>query len=260
VARLPAARGQGGGSIGHRGSFGTSRHSGGSPLFPQRGGPESETQFSSFSGDGSAATRRIGYSQKIALSELITPRFDRRIVLRARPVDESGDPLKAIPRGWNPSALLWKGVTFSWFDARSGSWVEATDYESIAWDDASTLAVSPASLGGAAVRVEVEVVTPVFRNLVSPYFTREFGPVTPARSPGHIYRNDFGDLFPATPSIRRGMRYFLRVEPSPSGGIEFSTLTGDVHYTVGLPSSGFCRLYFLEPTTVEIDTGAAAAE
>lgn len=49
----------------------------------------------------------------------------------------------------------------------------------------------------------------------------------------------------------------IEVELAADGGTEFRTEVTGVHYSIGLPSSGFARLYFLEPTSVEVDTGLA---
>jgi hypothetical protein len=49
----------------------------------------------------------------------------------------------------------------------------------------------------------------------------------------------------------------IEVELAADGGTEFRTATTGVHYSIGLPSAGFARLYFQEPTTVEISTGLA---
>ncbi len=49
----------------------------------------------------------------------------------------------------------------------------------------------------------------------------------------------------------------LEVELEADGGTEFRTEATGVHYSIGLPSSGFMRIYFLEPTSVELDTGLA---
>lgn len=43
----------------------------------------------------------------------------------------------------------------------------------------------------------------------------------------------------------------------PDGGTEFAMAESPIHYSIGLPSSGLARLYFLEPTSVEIQTGLA---
>jgi hypothetical protein len=47
----------------------------------------------------------------------------------------------------------------------------------------------------------------------------------------------------------------IRVAAVADGGIAFRTAQTSVHYSIGEPSSGFIRLFFLEPTTVEIQTG-----
>ena len=47
----------------------------------------------------------------------------------------------------------------------------------------------------------------------------------------------------------------LRVAITVSGGLPFPTASSDNHYTIGLPSTGVVRLYFLEPTSVEVETG-----
>ncbi|MBN1444358.1 MAG: transglutaminase domain-containing protein [Planctomycetes bacterium] len=214
-----AARARGGpqarARIGYRGSFGNPWYQGAGSLFPRQVDGELGERPSAYAGQEAGGRRTIGYAQQISLSALATPRFDRRVVLKARIVDEQGRPAASAAREWEPSILLWKGMTFSRFDARTGSWVEATDYETIPWGETSTLRVD-APAGGGGVRIEVEVVTPVFRNLVAPYFTRELGPIHPSQPGGHVYRNDFGDLFPAAPPVQRGMRYFLRAAPSPS--------------------------------------------
>lgn len=49
----------------------------------------------------------------------------------------------------------------------------------------------------------------------------------------------------------------LDVYPVSEGGTAFRTNASNVHYKLGLPSTGFLRLYFLEPTTVDIHTGLA---
>ena len=48
---------------------------------------------------------------------------------------------------------------------------------------------------------------------------------------------------------------YIEVETAALGGIEFTELLPAVHYIVGLPSAGVARIYFQEPTTVEIQTG-----
>jgi hypothetical protein len=48
---------------------------------------------------------------------------------------------------------------------------------------------------------------------------------------------------------------YIRVEPVSSGGTEFKAVESPIHYSVGLASSGYARLYFTEPTSVEIRTG-----
>lgn len=47
----------------------------------------------------------------------------------------------------------------------------------------------------------------------------------------------------------------IEVETPANGGTEFLELIDGVHYSVGLPSSGIARIFFQEPTTVEIQTG-----
>ncbi len=47
----------------------------------------------------------------------------------------------------------------------------------------------------------------------------------------------------------------IRVVPVAEGGIAFPSAISPIHYTIGLSSSGFARLFFSEPTTVEISTG-----
>jgi len=49
----------------------------------------------------------------------------------------------------------------------------------------------------------------------------------------------------------------LELELTADGGLDFRTSESGVHYTVGRPSSGYVRLYFQEPTSIEIDTGLA---
>jgi hypothetical protein len=53
--------------------------------------------------------------------------------------------------------------------------------------------------------------------------------------------------------------HVLQVAVQADGGTPFVSLTTGVHYTIGLPSSGFVRLYFLNPTSVEIPTGLNGA-
>jgi len=47
----------------------------------------------------------------------------------------------------------------------------------------------------------------------------------------------------------------IRVAAVADGGTTFIGAESDIHYTIGLPSSGIARLFFLEPTSVEILTG-----
>lgn len=51
--------------------------------------------------------------------------------------------------------------------------------------------------------------------------------------------------------------HYVEVAYAAEGGVEWGTLVSGVHYTVGLPSAGVARLYFQEPTSVEILTGLA---
>jgi hypothetical protein len=57
------------------------------------------------------------------------------------------------------------------------------------------------------------------------------------------------------PSPGSGVSHAIDVVETASGGTPFNTAETPVHYSMGLPSAGIARLYFLEPTTVEIDTG-----
>ena len=49
----------------------------------------------------------------------------------------------------------------------------------------------------------------------------------------------------------------IRVAAVADGGTAFGGADTDIHYTIGLPSSGIVRLFFLEPTSVQITTGLA---
>jgi len=49
----------------------------------------------------------------------------------------------------------------------------------------------------------------------------------------------------------------LQVMSTANGGTAFRIEEINVHYSIGLPSTGYLRLYFLEPTSVEISTGLA---
>lgn len=51
----------------------------------------------------------------------------------------------------------------------------------------------------------------------------------------------------------------VRVAEVDDGGLEFIEVGSTLHYRIGLPSSGKARLYFLEPTSIEIDTGLGGA-
>lgn len=51
--------------------------------------------------------------------------------------------------------------------------------------------------------------------------------------------------------------HLLRVVPASEGGTDFVQVASGIHYTVGTPSAGYARLYFLDPTSVEITTGIA---
>lgn len=47
----------------------------------------------------------------------------------------------------------------------------------------------------------------------------------------------------------------VQVYGSAEGGKDFEVADTEVHYRIGQPSTGLARLYFLEPTSVEVDTG-----
>jgi hypothetical protein len=47
----------------------------------------------------------------------------------------------------------------------------------------------------------------------------------------------------------------LSLLPEASGGKDLSTDTTGIHYTVGSPSVGWIRMYFLEPTSITLQTG-----
>jgi bifunctional DNA-binding transcriptional regulator/antitoxin component of YhaV-PrlF toxin-antitoxin module len=49
----------------------------------------------------------------------------------------------------------------------------------------------------------------------------------------------------------------IEVETAANGGTEFPKVTSPVHYSIGFPSAGIARLYFLEPTSVVVTTGLA---
>jgi hypothetical protein len=49
--------------------------------------------------------------------------------------------------------------------------------------------------------------------------------------------------------------HYIEVAVPADGGTVWAELTTNVHYTVGVPSSGVARIYFQEPTSVEIVTG-----
>lgn len=50
---------------------------------------------------------------------------------------------------------------------------------------------------------------------------------------------------------------YIEVVATADGGTVFQETVSGVHYTVGLPSSGVARLYFQDPTSVEVTTGLA---
>jgi hypothetical protein len=56
-----------------------------------------------------------------------------------------------------------------------------------------------------------------------------------------------------------GDPHTIRVAPEAEGGSEFVEIATGVHYSVGLPSAGFVRFSFLQPTTMEIQTGLDGA-
>jgi len=49
----------------------------------------------------------------------------------------------------------------------------------------------------------------------------------------------------------------IKITPVADGGVLFVTAATSIHYSIGLPSAGFARIYFQEPTSVEIETGLA---
>lgn len=51
----------------------------------------------------------------------------------------------------------------------------------------------------------------------------------------------------------------LTVVPESEGGTEFPFTTTNIYYRVGLPSSGYLRVYFIEPTSFEAETGITGA-
>ena len=66
------------------------------------------------------------------------------------------------------------------------------------------------------LRVEIFVITPVFRNLVSPYFPTELGPVKPVHEKSFYFTNRFGDVLPTDPAVKKGFRYYVRWIPWPA--------------------------------------------
>ncbi len=189
----------------------------------ERGGRRS-VERSGGSGPGNpvrrqgARERRVGFSQSVGLSDLARPRYDHRLVLAAQLVDEEGEELKTLPPpSWKPETFLWRGLALSYFDPGPSSWAHETTFERREWPPSGTVRMPGPSFSETlrlqTLRLQVVVVTPVFRNLVTPYFATELGPVEP-NVEGSFYRqNRFGEIFPKAPGIRRGFRYHLRLYP-----------------------------------------------
>jgi len=190
---------------------------------PGRPGDPTDPGAAGGGGDGS---REIGFSHRVGLQDLAAPRFDSRVVLHARQVG-GGE--------WRPDGyMLWKAIALSTFEPSRNAWSENADYTQSEWPDGGFVEVDtrqgtqaggrPAiPLDSEAVSVEIEIVLPVFRNLVSPYHAERFGPVAagpyapdPAAPPRLYLQNYFDDVFPI-PRLQRGSTYVTLFRPMPRG-------------------------------------------
>lgn len=148
---------------------------------------------------GADTTKQVAFSYRIGLRDLAVARFDRSEVLR---VSAPG------AADWRPPAgILWKGVTFSSFDPGQEIWEEETDFRVRSWPDQGVLprrlATQPV---GRPLTLRHVVITPVFRNLVSPYVTLAYRSGSFA-----MYReNALGDVFPS-PTVETGTVYSAAV-------------------------------------------------
>jgi len=166
--------------------------------------------------------RRIGFTHRIKLQDLATPRFDRRKVIVVRE-ESPGDEPPARGR-WRPNSYtLWKVMAFSSFDATTSMWIEDTEYVRDEWDEHGRHVVPRENTGlwtasVAPVWLRIEVIVPVFRNLVTPYAPMELGPVqTPGGASKELFlRNSFGDIVPH-PALGARSRYYAKVRPAPGG-------------------------------------------
>jgi transglutaminase-like putative cysteine protease len=108
--------------------------------------------------------------------------------------------------------MLWKGISFSTFDAQLESWVEETEYRQGSWPANGKLSrpMEQAFLAtaGNPLLLSHQVVTPVLRTLVLPYFTLEI-----AAEKFAMYReSSLGDLLPS-PKLAQATEYFTLVAP-----------------------------------------------
>lgn len=199
--------------------------------------------------DGKVGARVVGFSYRVSLNDLTLARFDTREVLRVA-APEHPD--------WRPAAdALWKAVTFSKYSPATESWEEDTAYRTLSWPEDGRLLVvrEPAPEGGIILRHEV--ITPVFRNLVTTYEPVEF--VTRAFASYRRYSS--GDIFPR-PQIQKGSVYRARMEPRARGAVASPAPgDGDARRYREIPPPGELELS-LEGIAAEIfrPAGAGAEE
>jgi hypothetical protein len=190
---------------------GRSRHDPGDDILPD----DSE------SGDG-LRQRRIGFTHSVRLQDLAAPRFDPRKVFIVRKEAPNGE----TPSNgeWQPDGYtLWRVMAFSYFDAATATWLEDTEYTQGEWNRDGRYRLSGENTARWIADVDpvwlrIDVVAPVFRNLVAPYAPIELGPVRAKNgsSKGFFLRNAFGDIVPY-PALDAGSTYYAKVRPSPGG-------------------------------------------
>ena len=163
--------------------------------------------------------RKVAFTYSIGLRDLTLARFDTREVLRVTAIGEG-----ASSKDWRPHpSMLWKGVSFSQYDAELESWVEESDYHLDKWPSEGGVARPiptplpvplPVALhrGAGATATPMllrqQVITPVCRNVILPYFTTEVR----SEEFREYRQNSMGDIFPY-PRVTAGTVYVTAALP-----------------------------------------------
>lgn len=169
---------------------------------PSRNGPEGP----------SVSARTIGFTDEVGLSDLGPAQKDTTPVLRVT-VRDPGVPGRRLgPEDGLPSAaVLWRATAMTSIDIWARSWMQFdSDFRPVAGPYIRR--PLPKKALPATRVLDVEVLEPVFSNLVSPYWTSRIGRVRhPVAAGGagervRYLRNQLLDIVPS-PALARGTRY-----------------------------------------------------